>query len=559
MIREKILDILSFPKVKTVSARLTAFWLIFSSLVYGTLAILESNINLWQEFYLTFSILSCVTGLTFFLEYFLRIWVYYQKDMNENSISKRLKYFKSMAGIIDLISALSLVFYLLGIFVYELMEIARVLRIFAFFKLFRYSGSFKIILAVIRRKKEELLITLMLCLILMFFGTIFIYIAEHEAQPSVFTNLFSSMWFTAINLFTIGYGDIVPITVLGKVISGIISFAGITLFLLPASVIVSGFLDEIEERKPYSEICPNCKETIQKSAFIRELKKKHERKNNIKTNDTSPLKKKLFKLIQFNFPTKLGQKIVFFFFTSLITLNILAIMVETNPSLSLELRVVLNSLLMFSIIVFTIEYILRVWCITAAKKEKYKDPIRGRIKYVFSPIAIMDIITLLALCLILVFNYVPIIVLYLQILRMFVIFKMGHFIDIFRVIKIIFKETKREFLATIILCWIFLVFSSTLIYYLERSAQPSKFPDILTTLWMGIITFTTTGFGDIYPITTGGRFCTIALAFLGVSLFILPAGILGSSFFSTMQEYRYYKICPKCDFIISRPKIKIRI
>ena len=234
-------------------------------------------------------------------------------------------------------------------------------------------------------------------------------------------------------------------------------------------------------------------------------------------------------------------------------------MIGTSPELSLGLRSLLNSLLLFSIIVFTIEYILRVWCIVTSNNNKYKDPVRGRIKYVLSPLAIIDIIILLALYLMIIYSHFSILVLYLQILRMLVIFKIGHFIDVFRVAGLIFKEIKRELFVAVILCWIFLVFASTLIYYLERSAQPTKFSNIPNTLWMGIITFTTTGFGDVYAITTGGRFCTIALAFLGVPLFILPAGILGSSFFSTMQEYRYYKICPKCKFILTKPKIKIRL
>ncbi|MFW9874670.1 MAG: ion transporter [Candidatus Thorarchaeota archaeon] len=448
--------------------------------------------------------------------------------------------------------------FLISLFVHDLIDVARFLRLFVFLKLSRYSGSFKVILAVIKRKKEELLITLMLSLILMFFGAIFIYIAEHETQPDKISNLFSSMWFTAINLFTIGYGDIVPLTPFGKIVLGVIPFIGITLFLLPASVIVSGFLEEIEERKPSSEVCPNCQEIISKSEFIRKLRKKKDKREALKKDSRRSSKRKIYKLIQFRFPTKLGQKIVFFFFASIITLNILAIMMETNPELSLELRSLLNSLLIFSIIVFIIEYILRVWSITASKKEKYNDPIRGRIKYILSPIAIIDFIVLLTLYFIIVYNQVRILVLYFQILRMLVIFKIGHFVDVFRVAHLIFKETKREFFVMVMLCWIFLIFASTLIYYLERNAQPKNFPDIPTTLWMGIITFTTTGFGDVYAITTGGRFCIVILAFLGVSLFILPAGILGSNFFSTMQSYRYYKICPKCDYIITKPRIKIR-
>ncbi|MFX1503695.1 MAG: ion transporter, partial [Promethearchaeota archaeon] len=348
-------------------------------------------------------------------------------------------------------------------------------------------------------------------------------------------------------------------TLFGKIVSGIISFIGITLFLLPASVIVSGFLEELEERKPSTEVCPNCQEVISKTDFIMQLRKKKFKKKDLEISSKGNYKKKIYKLIHFRFPTKLGQKIVFLFFVSVITLNILAVMVGTNPELYLEFKSFLNSLLLFSIIVFSIEYILRVWCVVASKKEKFQNPISGRIKYILSPIAIVDIIFLIALYLIFFFNHIRILVLYLQVLRMLVIFKIGHFIDVFRVTKLIFKETKREFLVTTTLCCIFLIFASTLIYYLERDAQPAKFSDIPTTLWMGIITFTTTGFGDVYPITTGGRFCTIALAFVGVSIFILPAGILGSNFFSTMQGYRYYKICPKCQFVITKPKIKIKV
>ncbi len=107
---------------------------------------------------------------------------------------------------------------------------------------------------------------------------------------------------------------------------------------------------------------------------------------------------------------------------------------------------------------------------------------------------------------------------------------------------IIFKDTKREFIGAIQICIIFLIFSSAAIYFVENSAQPNKFSSIPATLWFGIITFTTTGFGDVYPVTTAGRFLTICFAFVGVALFTLPAGLLGASFFSSMQEYRLHNI-----------------
>ena len=130
------------------------------------------------------------------------------------------------------------------------------------------------------------------------------------------------------------------------------------------------------------------------------------------------------------------------------------------------------------------------------------------------------------------------------------------FIDVFSVSGLIFKETKREFLGTLFICIIFLIFSSAAIYYVENSAQPNKFSSIPATLWFGIVTFTTTGFGDMYPVTTLGRFMTVCFAFVGVALFTVPSGILGASFFSSMQEYRLHKICPNCGYILSKPKIR---
>ncbi len=540
--KEVILKNLSFPESKTITAKLIAVGLVISSIIYGIISILETDSNLLQQNSLSFTILSIIIGFAFLLEYILRVWTSDMKPQSSDNRLKHWEYMKSIIGIIDLICAISFIIYTIALFLHSLIDIARFLRLFAFLKITRYSSFFKIILSVVKHKREELIITLMLSLILLFFGSIFIYIAEYEAQPEVITNLFSSMYFTAVNLFTIGYGEILPITPFGQLISGIVSFLGITLFLLPASVMVSGFLDLIEEKKPASEVCPNCKELIQKSEILRKLENKKKQKMEGETQISKTTKKKINNLIQFRFPEKLGQKLVFLFFMTLITLNILAIMVETNPILSIELRPILNIVLIISIIVFTFEYLLRICC--------------QSIKYFQSLIGIIDLIFLISLYLMIFFNQVTIIMLYLQVLRLFVIFKIGHFLAVFKVAGDIFNENKEEFLVTAFICGIFLVFASTIIYYLERDAQPIHFSSIPNTLWMGIITFTTTGFGDVYPITTAGRFATIALAFVGVAIFTLPAGILGSSFFNTMQDYRYYKICPKCQFVISKPRIR---
>jgi voltage-gated potassium channel len=572
VIKEKVFQTLDYPESKTFLASLTAFFLVMTSVISGLIVILETDVNLESQYSLIFIGIEIFVTLIFITEYILRFWSSPINPEYKNSEIIKLKYGISFMGMIDLVTAVLFTLTLLLPFENEGLKIAGLYRLIVFLKLVRYSESFEVIWAVVKRKKEELLITLMLSLLLMFFGATIIYIAEHDAQPDKFTNLFSSMWFTAINLFTIGYGEMVPITPLGKITSAIVSVLGITLFLLPVSVIGSGFIDEIQERNPHYDVCPNCNKAFQKGALLRDLNQKRrgrpskimklvlEAQKAKEIPKLTPRQQKLrkyYKLIQFRFPRTFAQLIIFFFFMTFITLNVLAIMVETNPTLSQELRVALNSVYIFSIIVFTIEYILRIWSCPASEEEKYEDSNQGRLKYVRSPFAIVDLIVIIGLFLMLIPDQlVPVSRRYFLIPLLFVVFKIGHFIDVFSISGLIFKETKREFLGTLFICIIFLIFSSAAIYYVENRAQPNKFSSIPATLWFGIVTFTTTGFGDIYPVTTLGRFMTVCFAFVGVALFTLPSGILGASFFSSMQEYRLHKICPNCGYILSKPKIR---
>jgi len=570
-LKEQLFDGFNYPESKSILARFLAFFLVVASIISGVISILETEENLAISYLLIFFTFGIILVGIFSLEYALRLW---SSDINPNYGDiklKRLKYIISFKGIIDLGSA---ILFFLAIIInakYEWMEGLRILRVIALLKLTRYSESFKIIFDVIMRKKEELLITFMLSLLLLFFGSILMYIAEHDTQPDKFTNLFSSMWFTAINLFTIGYGEMVPKTPLGKLISAVVSVLGITLFLLPASVIGSGYIDELKERNPQYEICPNCNTAVQKEALFRDIYKKRrgrlpkiikqvleaeKAKEQPKLTPELQIKRKYYNLFQFRFPRSIGQIIVFLFFMTFITLNVLAIMVETNPRLSEELRPALNSVYIISIIIFTCEYALRIWSCAGSEQEAYQDPTHGKWNFVKSPLAVVDLIVVIALYLMLIpGQLVPTTRQFFLILLMFVVFKIGHFIDVFSISGLIFKDTKREFMSTMFICFMFLIFASSAIYFFEHRAQPDKFSSILATLWFGIVTLTTTGFGDVYPVTTSGRFLTVCFAFIGVALFTLPAGILGSSFFSSMQEYRLHRICPKCGFILSKPKI----
>ncbi len=567
-VREKICKAQSFPESKTILSGFLAVLIIVSAIITGFMAILETEKDFYLKNFVTFAIIEIIFGSILLGEFILRLLTCEFDSDYKGFKWKQLKYLTTFTGIIDLVSAVSIIILMITFATPELIHLARILRLICFLKIMRYSPSFEIIWSVLVRKKEEILITMMLSLLLMFFASIFIYLAEHEAQPDKITNLFSSMWFTAINLFTIGYGDITPITPLGKLISVVIAVLGITLFLLPASVIASGFIDEIQERFPKTEECPQCGKTLQREAFLLNLdEKKKGRKSKIFTQATQVLEAekckelnlttkqakqhKCYNLLQYNFPKTLGQVYTFFFFMVVITFNVLSIMAETNPKLSQELRPALAGVYLFSFIIFLLDYLLRVWSCVQSEDKKYEDSLKGRLKYMGGGLAVVDLIVVIGLFLKLLMPNQQLIL----IPMIFIVFKVAHHIDIFFVVRIVLKYARREFISSLLIGFIFVVFASTAIYYAENEAQPDKFSSILAAAWCCVITFTTVGFGDIYPITTLGRFLTIAFSFLGVALFTLPAGLLGASFFTGMKEYRLHKVCPKCGFVLSKPKL----
>lgn len=550
-LKERIFSALNFPDSKEITSILVAFGMFSAILVSALITILETDQTLIQNYAVIIIIVEVILASAFTLEYVLRLWTADISPVSKDAKNKQLSYIKSGIGIIDLLSCL---FFVLPLFIPLLsagLGMVRVLHFVVFLKFFRYSETFEILWAVIERKKVELVITFFLSLILLFFAAVAITIAEHDVQPDKFTNLFSSMYFSGVSLFTIGYGEIVPITPLGKIIAGVVSFLGITFFLLPASVIASGFIDEFEERNPTIHKCPNCEKEIEEDEFLTE--KVGTSKG--PTEDKKDFQNRLYKLIEYNFPNSIGQTIIFLMFLTVIGLNTLSFMVESNLILAQQLRSILDSIYLFSAIFFTIFYLLRIWAVTTSKIKKYQHPIRGRLRFICSWIGVIDLVIIISLFLTIVPN-APAEFQFFKFLKVLIVFELAHITGLFDLMYDIFRENIKEFFITVGICCIFLLFASSLIYYIENPAQPAKFSSVLDTFWWGIITFTTTGYGDMYPITTFGRFSTISMAFLGVSLFTIPAGILGASFFSSMKKYSVHRICPFCRYIISKPKIK---
>lgn len=184
-------------------------------------------------------------------------------DLKYPSLPKwkaRLKYIFSLMALVDLFAVLP--FYLPFVLVLDLrfLRILRLTRILRVLKVNRYSSSLELIGEVLNKKKYELLVTLFVTVLLLLLASSVMYYIENPSQPETFPNIIAAFWWAVATLTTVGYGDVYPVTGLGKLVSGIIALLGIGLVALPTGIISSGFMEVLaERRKTNGPIkCPSC-------------------------------------------------------------------------------------------------------------------------------------------------------------------------------------------------------------------------------------------------------------------------------------------------------------
>ena len=156
-------------------------------------------------------------------------------------------------GVIDILSWLP---YYLPIFFPSgtvAFRMVRIVRIFRLFRVDAYYDSLHVITDVLYKKRQQLVSSVVLILILMIASSLCMYSLEHEAQPHVFTNAFSGIWWSASTLLTVGYGDIYPVTIMGKILGIIISFLGVGMVAIPTGIISAGFVDQYSSIKRRNE------------------------------------------------------------------------------------------------------------------------------------------------------------------------------------------------------------------------------------------------------------------------------------------------------------------
>lgn len=228
-------------------------WLSTILLVVNLVVTIMETFDRLADYQMVFTVLEEITVAFFALDYVLRVWAapYLYEDLPDRQATKR--YLLSFTGIIDLFSFLPHylpIFFPEGAAVFRMFRVVRILRLF---QINAYYNSIHVITAVISSKKQQLFSSVFIILVLMVGSSLCMYSLENAAQPEVFSNAFSGIWWAASTLLTVGYGDIYPITTLGKIFGIIITFLGVGMVAIPTGIISAGFVDQYSRLKRMSE------------------------------------------------------------------------------------------------------------------------------------------------------------------------------------------------------------------------------------------------------------------------------------------------------------------
>jgi len=225
------------------------------------------------------------------------------------------------------------------------------------------------------------------------------------------------------------------------------------------------------------------------------------------------MKEHLRKIIEDN--TSKKGKVFDYFIQLIILISLIAFVIGTLPNNSLPTKELLKTIEIVSVIIFSFEYLLRLF---VAKKP---------LKYIFSFYGIIDILAILPFFLRTVYDF--------RALRVFRVFRVFRALKLIRYNKALnrfrlaAKIVKEEIILFLIVTVIFIFVASSGIYFFENSAQPDVFSSVLHSVWWAVVTLTTVGYGDVYPITVGGKIFTLFILLIGVGIVTVPAGLVASA------------------------------
>ncbi len=256
------------------------------------------------------------------------------------------------------------------------------------------------------------------------------------------------------------------------------------------------------------------------------------------------MKRRIYEILEVAAPGDRTSNTIDLFLMMLILANVLAVTLESVESFSSVYRPLFDGFETFSVLVFTVEYLLRLWSCSA--DSRFGSPLLGRLRFALTPLALIDLVAILPF-------YVPFVVPDLRVvramrlLRILRVLKLGRYSEAFRLLGTLIRNKRQELAATFTVLAALLVVASAVMYEVEHTAQPDHFSSIPASMWWAIVTLTTVGYGDIVPVTILGKAIGAVMTVVGIMMVALPTGIIGGGFVELYQERKAgSRTCPHC-------------
>ena len=249
--RQTLFHILHKPLPHSHAARWVNYSLAALIVITSIAVALETLPALSLKYRHAFVTLEIAATGIFIVEYLLRLWVCVEQTRLSHPLWGRLRYALQPLPLLDLIVIITC-FAPLDLRFLRVFRLTRLLRVM---HLDEYDQSFQTIWHAIQRRKNMLIVSVILMLIAIYWSAALLYMVEHSVQPDKFGSIPETLWWAVVTLTTIGYGDITPITPLGKIIAGILAIFGIGIFALPTAIMTAAILDA---GTGHSHVCPRC-------------------------------------------------------------------------------------------------------------------------------------------------------------------------------------------------------------------------------------------------------------------------------------------------------------
>jgi voltage-gated potassium channel len=248
-LRWKIFNLIRDDDENNLASNIFDGIIIFLIIINVIIIFLDTFKNIPNNITIIFSYIEAISVIIFSLEYIARVWTAIYIYPNKNHIVAIIKYIFTFEALIDILAIIP--FYLPFLFPVQNLIFLRVIRLLRFFRILKlnhYTDAFSIIKNVFKRKIYQLICSLCIIIMLIILSSVLMYYMENDIQPEIFENAFSGLWWAISTVTTVGYGDIYPITGIGKILGAFIAILGVGLIAVPTSILSAGFIEQVSEK-----------------------------------------------------------------------------------------------------------------------------------------------------------------------------------------------------------------------------------------------------------------------------------------------------------------------